>query len=181
MKPQLLAALLFGSIVLMPAGFSSRTLPTNSQQKSSTTKPSNDASASAKDKLPFPQVPRITAEEVQRLIKEKGKGNVVLVDTDDSMSYGAEHIKGAVNIAYDPTVDTRNSDQMLSVLPGDKLIVFYCNCPHEEDSAPMVLEMWELGYDREKVKALEGGLTRWEQLGYPLEGTDVDKRLEKGE
>ena len=179
MKPQFLAALLFTSLVLVPAGLSSRTLPANSQQKSSTAKPSNDDSPSAKEKLPFPQVPRITAEEVQRLIKEKG--NVVLVDTDDSMSYGAEHIKGAVNITYDPTVDTRNADQMLSVLPGDKLIVFYCNCAHEEDSAPMVMEMWELGYDRDKVKALEGGLTRWEQLGYPLAGTDVDKHTEKGD
>ncbi|HXJ17884.1 MAG TPA: rhodanese-like domain-containing protein [Candidatus Polarisedimenticolia bacterium] len=182
MKSQILAGFLLGSLVLMPSGLSARTSRTNSQQKSSTAKSNNGASASAKDakeKLPFPQVPRITAEEVQRLMKDKG--NVVLVDTDDSMTYGSEHIKGAVNIAFDPTVDTRNSDQMLSVLPGDKLIVFYCNCAHEEDSAPMVMEMWELGYDRDKVKALEGGLSRWEQLGYPLEGTDVDKQLEKGE
>jgi rhodanese-related sulfurtransferase len=149
-------------------------------QKGEAAKASQSGSAAAhdKDKEPLPQVPRITAEEVQRVVKENG--NVVLVDTDDSESYASEHIKGAVNIAYDPTTDLREQDPSLSALPGDKLVVFYCNCAHEEDSAPLVLEMWELGYDRDKVKALKGGLTRWEQLGYPLAGTEVDATREKG-
>jgi len=129
------------------------------------------APAPAKDQEPFPQVPRIEAEEVQKLAKD---GKVVLVDTDDSEAYAAEHIKGAVNVAFDPTADARAQDETLSALPGDRMIVFYCNCPHEEDSAPFVLEMWDLGYDRAKVKALKGGLSRWEHLGYPLVGTDVD-------
>jgi hypothetical protein len=30
------------------------------------------------------------------------------------------------------------------------------------------------------VKALEGGLIRWEKLKYPLVGTDVDATHEKG-
>jgi 3-mercaptopyruvate sulfurtransferase SseA len=38
----------------------------------------------------------------------------------------------------------------------------------------MVMEMWELGYDHDKVKALKGGLIRWEQLKYPLAGTDIN-------
>jgi 3-mercaptopyruvate sulfurtransferase SseA len=37
----------------------------------------------------------------------------------------------------------------------------------------MVLEMWQLGYDHDKVTTLKGGLTRWEQLHYPLAGTSV--------
>ncbi len=179
MKPQFFAVFLLGTLMLTSAALSSRALP-KSQQQAPSTKTGQDASASAsaKDNEPFPQVPRITGEEVERLAKDKG--NVVLVDTDDSEAYAAEHIKGAVNIAYDPTVDAREQDQSLSALPGDRLIVFYCNCPHEEDSAPMVLEMWELGYDHDKVKALKGGLTRWEQLHYPLAGTDVDTAQEKG-
>jgi len=132
--------------------------------------------ASAKDAEPFPQVPRIAAEEVQRLMKD---GKVVLVDTDDPEAYAAEHIKGAVNVAFDPTSDVRAQDQTLSALPGDRLIVFYCDCAHEEDSAPFVLEMWELGYDHDKVKALKGGLSRWEHLGYALAGTDVEAKQEK--
>jgi rhodanese-related sulfurtransferase len=178
MKPQFSAILSLGALVLMPAALSSRTLPKNSQQASSTAKSDKSNSASSKDSVPYPQAPRITAEEVERQIKDKG--NVIIVDTDDSDSYAAEHIKGAVNVTYDPTTDARAEDDLLSALPGDKLIVFYCNCPHEEDSAPMVLEMQQLGYDRDKVKALQGGLTRWEQLGYPLVGTDVAASKEKG-
>jgi rhodanese-related sulfurtransferase len=179
MKRPLLAGFLVGLLMLLPAGLSSRTLPENPQQAPSPAKASQDPATSAKEKLPFPEVPRITAEEVARLMKDKG--SVVLVDTDDPLTYEAEHIRGAINIPFDPTGDIRNQDQSLSVLPGDKLIVFYCNCPHEEDSAPMVLEMWQLGYDRDKVKTLQGGLTRWEQLGYPLVGTDVNKRSERAD
>jgi len=180
MKLQFLgvAGFVFGSLMFLPAGLSGRSLPKGSQQAAAAAKADHDDSASAKDELPFPKAPRITAEEVERLIKDKK--DVVIVDTDDAISYGAEHIKGAINIAYDPTVDARAEDDTLSALPGDKLIVFYCNCPHEEDSAPMVLEMQQLGYDVDKVKALEGGLTRWEQLHYPLVGTDISVTPEKG-
>jgi rhodanese-related sulfurtransferase len=165
--------------MLIPAALSSRAEPNNSPQVASSSELEQGALASKKDSLPFPQVPRITAEEVQRLIKEKG--NVVLVDTDDSESYGDEHIQGAVNVAYDPTADPTAQDETLTALPGNKLIVFYCNCPHEEDSAPLVLEMWQLNYDHDKVKALQGGLTRWEQLKYPLAGTSISTAsAEKG-
>jgi rhodanese-related sulfurtransferase len=179
MKPQLWAGFFLGFLMLMPAALSSRALPNDSRQASSSAKTNQKTSATAKEKIPLPQVPRITAEEVQRQMKEKG--NIVLVDTDDSESYGDEHIKGAVNIAYDPTADPRAQDETLSALPGDKLIVFYCNCPHEEDSAPLVLEMWQLNYDHDKVKALQGGLVRWEQLKYPLSGSSISTAAtEKG-
>jgi rhodanese-related sulfurtransferase len=179
MKPLLLAGLLLGLLVLMPAAVTSRIRPTDSPQRGvSAQKNSQDRSSAAKETEPFPQVPRITAEEVERLLKQKTP--VVLVDTDDSMSYGAEHIKGAINIAYDPTVDARDQDSALGVLPGNRLIVFYCNCSHEEDSAPLVLEMWQLGYDHDQVKALRGGLTRWEKLGYPLAGSSTNASAEKG-
>jgi rhodanese-related sulfurtransferase len=176
MRVQFLAGPLLGLLCLMP-------LPAASQQQSSAQQKngqsrSSDAKADAKDAEPLPQVPRITAEEVERMIKSKA--NVVMVDTDDSIAYEDEHIKGAVNIAYDPTLDAREQDQSLSALPGDRLIVFYCNCAHEEDSAPFVLELWQLGYDHDRVKALKGGLTRWEQLGYPLAGSSVDASKSKG-
>jgi rhodanese-related sulfurtransferase len=171
-KVQFMAGVFAASLMLLPAALSSRAAQDSSQQTSSKRTDPN-----AKDALPFPQVPRITAEETQRLMKEKG--NVVLVDTDDSESYADEHIKSAINITFDPTADPRDSDQSLSVLPGDKLIVFYCNCPHEEDSAPFVQEMWQLGYDHDKVKALQGGLVRWEQLHYPLAGTSVNSTPEQ--
>jgi rhodanese-related sulfurtransferase len=169
MKAQIFAGVVMAGF--LAAGFAGAptTLHANPQKAGST----------AKDALPFPKAPRVTAEEVEQMVKD-GKG-VVIVDTDDSESYAAEHIKGAVNITYDPTTDASAEDQSLSALPGDKLVVFYCNCPHEEDSAPMVLEMQQLGYDAAKVKALQGGLVRWEHLHYPLVGTDVDKTQETGQ
>ena len=112
MKPQFWAGFFLGFLMLMPAAVSSRALPNSSQQASSAAKAGPKRFGVRKRNIPFPQVPRITAEEVQRLIKEKG--NVVLVDTDDSESYGDEHIKGAVNIAYDPTADPRAQDETLS-------------------------------------------------------------------
>ena len=171
MKRQFMAVILFGLVLLVSDGLSSRVLHGESKVVAST-RASQEKSAQAKEAEPFPQVPRITAEEVQRLAKDSGK--VVLVDTDDPEAYEAEHIKGAVNIPFDPTRDTHEQDQSLSALPGDRLIVFYCNCSHEEDSAPMVMTMWELGYDRDKVKALKGGLARWEHLKFPLAGTDIN-------
>jgi rhodanese-related sulfurtransferase len=157
MKRQFVVLILCGLALLVTVLASARA----SQEKPTQTKEAE----------PFPQVARITAEEVQRLSKDNGK--VVLVDTDDPVAYEAEHIKGAVNIPYDPTRDAHEQDQLLSALPGDRLIVFYCNCSHEEDSAPMVMEMWELGYDHGKVKALKGGLARWEHLNFPLGGADI--------
>lgn len=179
MKAGWLAAPLLCLPFLMPAPGASRSLQGGSQQKAaSLQKNATSQSSDAKETEPFPQVPRITAEEVQRLLMSKA--NVVLVDTDDSVTYDAEHIKSAINMAYDPTVDAQDRQAMLGALPSDKLIVFYCNCSHEEDSAPLVPEMWQLGYDRDKVKALKGGLARWEQLGYPLAGTDVNASKGKG-
>lgn len=176
MKPHYLAAILLGSLAFLPATLSSHPFPKDSQQKNSS---QNSGASSKDDKLPYPNVPRITAEETERLAKDN---NVIIVDTDDSESYAAEHIKGSVNVTYDPTTDIREQDQTLSALPGNKMIVFYCNCPHEEDAAPFVQEMWELGYDRDKVKAMQGGLTRWEQLHYPLVGTAEDQggNVQKG-
>jgi rhodanese-related sulfurtransferase len=156
MKRQFVAVIVFGLVLLAPVSAFARV--------------SQDKPTQAKEADPFPQVPRITAEEVQRLAKDGGK--VVLVGTDDPVAFESEHIKGAVNVSYDLTRDTREQDQILSALPRDGLIVFYCNCSHEEDSAPMA--MWELGYDHDMVKALKGGPARWEHLKLPLAGSDVN-------
>jgi len=35
--------------------------------------------------------------------------------------------------------------------------------------------LWQLGYDRDKVKSLRGGILRWEDLDYPLVGTEENQ------
>ena len=178
-KSEILGGFVIAALALSCVAYPSHAARTSSRsEQAKSDSDSGQKNANAKAPLPYPDVPRIKAEDVEKLMKEKG--NVVIVDTDDSEAYADEHIKSSVNITYDPTTDARAADQSLTVLPGDKLIVFYCNCPHEEDSAPFVLEMQQLGYDAAKVKALEGGLVRWEQLHYPLVGTDVSVAQAKG-
>lgn len=75
-------------------------------------------------KAVHPELPRITAEELKKLIDEKG--DYILVDSRDSGSYSKEHIKGAINIHYDPTGDPMTRRMTLMALPMDKLIVVYC-------------------------------------------------------
>jgi len=93
----------------------------------------------------------------------------VAVDTRDGGSYSAGHIKGAVNIYYDPTSDPMARQMMLIALPMDRLIVTYCDCTDDASSANMAEELYQLGYDRDKIKVLSGGSLRWVELKYPLE------------
>ena len=77
------------------------------------------------DEVAYPEVFRITAEELKQLIDEQGE--YVLVDSRDSMSYDQGHIEGAINIYYNPTGDPNALEMMLIGLPMDKLIVIYCS------------------------------------------------------
>ncbi len=120
-----------------------------------------------KEDVVLPDIPRITAEELKQMI-DNGD-DLVAVDTRDSGSYSAGHIKGAVNIYYDPTSDPMARQMMLIALPMDKLIVTYCDCTDDASSANMAEELYQLGYDRDKIKVLSGGSLRWVELKYPLE------------
>jgi rhodanese-related sulfurtransferase len=122
--------------------------------------------ASAKEDVVLPNIPRISAEALRQMI-EKG-ADLVAIDTRDSGSYEAGHIKGAVNIYYNPTADPTDRQMMLIALPMDKLIVTYCDCTDDANSASLADELYKLGYDRDKVKVLSGGSLRWVELKYPL-------------
>ena len=126
------------------------------------------AGTPAKEEVVLPNIPRITAEELKQMI-EKGAEQVV-VDVRDSGSYEAGHIKGAVNIYYDPTADPTDRQMMLVALPMDKLIVTYCDCTDDASSAKIAQELYQLGYDRDKIKVLSGGSLRWVELKYPMVG-----------
>jgi len=182
MKCEFLAALLLAVLMLAPLPAASRTPQPASQQKAAppakdTGGPSSAAKSAAKEEQPYPDVLRIPAEEVKRMIEQKA--DIVLVDTRDSLSYDDGHLQGAINIYYDPTVDPSEREMTLVALPMNKLVVLYCECNNEEDSAPMILELWKLGYDHDKVKALRGGSIRWRELGYPFISTPTNPPTEK--
>ena len=125
---------------------------------------------SALEDVVLPDLPRISVEELKEMIDEGA--DLVTVDTRDGGSYGAGHIKGAINIQYDPTSDPMARQMMLIALPMDKLIVTYCDCTDDANSAQMAEELYQLGYDRDKIKVLSGGSLRWVELKYPLEKTE---------
>jgi len=124
------------------------------------------STASAKDEVVLPNIPRISAEDLRQMI-DKG-ADFVTLDVRDTGSYEAGHIKGAVNIYYDPTADPTDRQMMLIALPMDKLIVTYCDCTDDASSAKIADELYKLGYDRDKVKVLSGGSLRWVELKYPM-------------
>ena len=112
-------------------------------------------------------VPRITCEELRQLV-EKGE-RVVIIDTRKSSGYNADHIKGAVNIYYNPSGYQMEREMMLSALPLVVLLVFYCDCIDDSESSIMALETMNLGYGTNNVRALNGGFLRWKELDYPTE------------
>jgi len=113
------------------------------------------------------EVPRITCEELKQMINKRK--NVVIIDVRMNSAYYAEHIKGAVNIYYHPSGDQMEREIMLSALPMDTLLVFYCDCIDDSESAIMALELMKLGYDSDNIRALNGGFLRWKELDYPTE------------
>jgi len=124
--------------------------------------------ALAKEEVVLPHILRITVEELRQMI-DKG-ADLVIVDTRDSASYDSGHIKGAINIYYDPTADPTDRQMMLMALPMDKLVVTYCDCTDDANSAKMADELYKLGYDRDKIKALAGGSLKWVELKHPMVG-----------
>ena len=115
----------------------------------------------------YPNLPRISVEEVKGKI-DKGDKDFVLLDVRDSGSYAAGHLKGAVNIYYDPTGDPMNRQMILMALPMDRLIVAYCDCTDDSNSGAVVNELLDLGYDLDKVSVLSGGSLKWVELKYPM-------------
>ncbi len=73
----------------------------------------------------FPEVPRITAEELKQLMDKKGE--YVIVDTRSSSGYNDGHIVGAINIYNDPQGDPFSREMMMRALPRNKLIILYCD------------------------------------------------------
>ena len=111
------------------------------------------------------EVQGIKCEELKKIMDDKA--DIVVVDNQPKEAYDIEHIKGAVNFPW--TAEVRPPVN----LPRDKTLVFYCACTHEEDSMDMANQlMKKLGY--RNIMVLEGGWLRWQELGYPSEGSDAE-------
>ncbi len=120
----------------------------------------------AEENVVLPEIPRISVEELKKMVDDGG--DFIVVDVRDAGSYTAGHIKGAINIYYDSTGDPMERQMMLMALPMDKLVVTYCDCTDDASSAMIADELYILGYERDKIKVLSGGSLRWVELGHPM-------------
>lgn len=114
----------------------------------------------------YPDLPRIAIHEFKRLIDKKS--DFILIDSRDSSKYNREHITGAVNIHFDSSGDPMIRKISLMALPMDKMIIVYSDAEGEKTAVGLVQDLFDMGWDRDKVKLLSDGMEQWKRLGYPL-------------
>jgi predicted sulfurtransferase len=82
---------------------------------------------SPEEKLAYPEVPRITCEELKQLMDKEVA--LVLVDTRLESSFKRGYLKGAINVpdtSLSPITEEIIKGKLM-MLPRDKLIVLYCD------------------------------------------------------
>ena len=113
-----------------------------------------------------PELNRIKAKELKQLIDKKSE--LIIVDTRDGEKFKNGHIKGAINVQFDPSGDPNLRKMSLMALPMDKLIIVYCGSEDEKIAAGLVMDLFDMGCDMDNLKILSGGITVWKKDGYPL-------------
>jgi rhodanese-related sulfurtransferase len=121
---------------------------------------------SSKKPISHPEISRIPAAELVQLLKKKA--DIIILDTQSPDDYAMWHIPSAINVPYIPAEDPTARQLKLMSLSMDKLIVIYCLCEEGADSAKIAIELKQLGYNKEKIKVLEGGMVLWDEAGYPM-------------
>jgi rhodanese-related sulfurtransferase len=91
---------------------------------------------------------------------ERGNPGFVLLDVRGPQSYAAGHVPGAINLPHGRIVE-RN----LEIYPPDTLFVVYCAGPHCNGADRGAVRLARLG---RPVKKMIGGITGWNDEGFPL-------------
>lgn len=81
--------------------------------------------------------------------------NIYVIDTRDADQYQKAHIPGAVNIDWRKLLARR------SELPGNKMVLLYCNAGTLSSQAALALRVAGM----ENVRILQGGFTEWKAKG----------------
>jgi rhodanese-related sulfurtransferase len=113
----------------------------------------------------LPEIPRILCEQLKQMMDSSG--DFVLVDTRKDASFKIDHLPGAVNTSkYNSTQEMVASQ--LAAISEKKLVIFYCDCPDDIESANMAQQLIQMrSGDQSNVKVLWKGYYRWLELGYP--------------
>ncbi len=117
-------------------------------------------------KIIHPEVQRIPAIELKDLLAKKA--DLVLIDVNPKDFFDSWHIRSAINIPYNSLDGGASRDRKLKKIAVGKLIVLYCLCEEGADSSEEALLLRSLGHAWKNVKVLEGGLTKWDEKGYPM-------------
>jgi rhodanese-related sulfurtransferase len=123
----------------------------------------------------YPEIPRITAEELRLIMETRAEGDFILVDVRSEEDWDTTRLRKALNIpnvSNDPLAQQSRMTQ-LQLLPKDKLIIFYGDSPDDSDAASLAQQLIDLnaGYDSENIKVLWQGHPRWKELRYPTKDT----------
>ena len=127
------------------------------------------------------EVQRIGPEELKKLI-ENNDPSILIVDNQPKGVYDLGHIKGAINFPW--AMDIKSPGE----LPMDKMLILYCDCAHAEvstgilgqstsnpdscsadDDSTDVANQLMIKFGYKNIRILEGGWSKWQQLGYPIE------------
>jgi rhodanese-related sulfurtransferase len=81
--------------------------------------------------------------------------NIYVIDTRDADQFQKAHIPGAVNIDWRKVLGQR------SKLPGNRMVLLYCNAGTLSSQAAIALRVAGM----ENVRILQGGFTEWKAKG----------------
>jgi rhodanese-related sulfurtransferase len=90
-----------------------------------------------------------------------GHSGFVVLDVRSPELYAAAHVPGSVNLPHGRIIERH-----LEEYPSGTLFVVYCSGPHCNGADRAAVRLARL---RKPVKKMIGGLTGWQDEGYPLE------------
>jgi len=117
--------------------------------------------ALARMALAAEEIPQVSFEDLKKMIDGK-KTDFLVVDVQPKAVYDISHIAGAVSFPWDDPLKSSGN------LPRDKKLIFYCDCPHEEDSTSVATQLKQK-FRYADVAVLKGRWSKWQELGYPVE------------
>lgn len=93
------------------------------------------------------------------------KNMAAFIDARDQWEYGESHIEGAINI---PEFSFEPDDPKVKQLDKEQLYILYCDGDDCDISKRLAMELMKLGFT--KVYVFLGGIYKWVDAGYPVEG-----------
>jgi membrane protein DedA with SNARE-associated domain/rhodanese-related sulfurtransferase len=106
------------------------------------------------------KIARITPEELKKKI-DAGE-DVIIVDLRHALDFEAhpDTIPGSIHM------DAAELEEASEIIPRDREIVLFCNCPNEATAARLALQLRSKGIT--KIRPLAGGYEGWRSHGFPM-------------